>query len=112
MNDFERDVDAIRAGHLFEQERRDRGVPAVALEFSTTWCMRHLEPFRASWPDGAAVAMLELFNAFVADARVPELTGGDAMRLAAVVHEWSPLCCFIGDQALEAVYASVGKKLS
>lgn len=110
MNGFAADDDAIRHGHEFEEERRRAGVPAVALEFSTTWCSRHLKPFQADWPTGAALAMLKLFQAFAADQRVGDMTDGDSMRLAAVVHEWSPLCCFVGDVALEAIYREAGKR--
>lgn len=32
--------------------------PQVTLDWSL-WCARHLEPYRAEWPKGAAVAMGE-----------------------------------------------------
>jgi hypothetical protein len=108
--EFEPDVDAIRYGHEWEKEARDEGKPRVALEFSTVWCPHHLGPFRIGWPAGAGVAMVKLFQAFVADERVTEMAGGDAFRLAAVVHEHSPLCCFVGDEALEAIYRELGKR--
>lgn len=107
--EFEQDADAIRTGQMFEAQRRDAGVPAVALEFSTAWCMSHLEPFHEEWPAGAGLAMLKLFEAFVADERVAKMTDGDAMRIAAVVHEWSPLCCFVSPEALAQVYRECGK---
>lgn len=105
---FEVDRVAQRDGHAFEQENRAQGKPAVALEFSTAWCPRHLEPYRAEWPKGAAVAMLRLFEAFTADERAQRMAGGDAMRLAAVVAECSPLCCFVGDAVVARIHAETG----
>lgn len=110
MNDFAPDQDARRIGMAFERERHAAGVPAIALDFSTHWCPRHLEPFRAGWPAKAGLAMVMLFEAFTADERVGKLTGGDAMRLAAVALEWSPLCCFVGDDALAPIYLELGKR--
>ena len=111
MNAFERDPAAMKFGHEWEQRTRsEEGQPATALDFATTWCPRHLSPFRAEWPDGAGVAMVKLFQAFAADERAQAMAGCDAMRLAAVVHECEPLCCFVGDEVLEPIYRELGKE--
>ena len=92
----------------------DDDKPGVELSFTTHWCPRHLEPFRARWPRGAGVAMLELFGAWVADPRVAEMApitaGGkrDAGALDAIALETSPLCCFVGDEAMAALYRRAG----
>lgn len=96
----------------------DTGVdltPHVELDFRVHWCRRHLEPFRARWPEGSAVAMVKLFEAAAADGRIiaacPKTAGGLAKTesLNAVMREHSPLCCFIAPDALAAVYAAAGK---
>jgi hypothetical protein len=109
VNEFRQDKDAIRRGHEFETERREEGNPGVALDFSTAWCPRHLSPFRANWPNKAPTAMVMLFKAFTADERVIAMCEGDTFRLAAVAHEHSPLCCFLGDEALDPIYLDLGK---
>lgn len=86
--------------------------PQVSLDFTVHWCSRHLEPYRARWPLGAGVAMVRLFEAWVSDERVAEIApkgaGGKAKTAAldALAAECSPLCCFISDEALEAIYAA------
>jgi hypothetical protein len=105
---FEVDPDARKVSMEFERGRREAGVAGIALDFSTHWCPRHLAPYRATWPRGAAVAMVRLFESFTADPRVEEMTGGDVMRLAAVVLECSPLCCFVTPKDLDAIYAETG----
>lgn len=109
MTDFLPDKDAIKRGHEWGSEARDEGRAGVALDFTTSWCFRHLEPFRADWPEGAVVAMTELFKAFSEDERVIAMCEGNALRLAAVTHEHSPLCCFVGDDILAPIYLGLGK---
>lgn len=88
--------------------------PAAKLDFTVHWCARHLEPFRAEWPKGAGLAMLALFEAWVADERViamaPKRAGGqaDTGALDALAAETSPLCCFLTEEDLAGVYAKAG----
>lgn len=83
--------------------------PRVELDFTVHWCPRHLEPFRAQWPLGAGVAMLRLFEAAVADERIiaaaPQRADGTAAAdaLDPVLREFSPLCCFLGDEATDRI---------
>lgn len=107
--EFERPTDdERRALHAFEDEGREAGKPAVGLDFRTTWCPRHLEPYKARWPQGAATAMVMLFQEFAEDARVQELGAGDAMKLPALVAEHSPLCCYVDEKALQRIYEETG----
>jgi hypothetical protein len=91
-------------------------VPQINLDFTVHWCPRHLEPFRADWPDGCAVAMVRLFDAIVADPvfveRMPKATDGRAKTeaLDAALREHSPLCCWLGDERMRAIYLEVGKE--
>lgn len=73
----------------------------VNLEWNVHWCARHLEPFRSRWPAGAATAMLLLFNASVAREEIVRHAGGRADSLDAVLREFSPLCCFLGDAVMQ-----------
>lgn len=90
--------------------------PNVNLDFSVHWCDRHLEPFREDWPSGAGVAMLRLFDAVVQDERIaaaaPKNAKGEPKTesLNAVLLEHSPLCCFIGDERMKAIYEETGKE--
>jgi hypothetical protein len=90
--------------------------PRVELDFKVHWCPRHLEPFREDWPGGAGAAMVKLFEAAVRDERIvaacPKDSAGLAMTeaLDAVLREHSPLCCFIGDDAMAAIYAEVDRE--
>lgn len=89
---------------------------SVRLDFTVHWCARHLEPFRSDWPGGAGVAMMRLFDAAVADERivaaVPKAAGGKGRTeaLDGVLLEFSPLCCFLGDERMEPIYREVGKE--
>jgi hypothetical protein len=102
---FEPDPERQREARAWEQETRDQGKPAIALDFATHWCPRHLRPYKAGWPSGAPAAMLMLFQAFAEDERAQAMAGGDSMKIAAVALECSPLCCFVGDEKLAAIYA-------
>lgn len=85
--------------------------PQVTLDFERDWCDRHLEPFRAHWPAGASLALIGLFEAFVADPRTAAMCPhdaegkADANALQPLVLECSPLCCYIGEDAMRDVYA-------
>jgi hypothetical protein len=78
--------------------------PQVILDWSL-WCARHLEPYRAGWPAGSAVAMMRLFEAAVAMPAVSDAAGGDAANLTAALQRFKPLCCFVGKAAMDAIYA-------
>lgn len=90
--------------------------PEVELDFKTHWCPHHLEPFRVGWPGGAGVAMVMLFQAMVDDVtfveRMPRNLDGKAKTeaLDAALREHAPLCCWLGDERMEAIYKEVGKR--
>jgi hypothetical protein len=75
----------------------------VVIDWSL-WCSRHLEPYRAQWPKGAPLAMLRLFDAAVAMPAVVDACGGDAHLLTEALQRFKPLCCFVGQEALDAIY--------
>lgn len=75
----------------------------IELTFAMMWCGQHLEPFRAAWPAGAGLAMLNLFDASVADERIVAAAGGDTERLGPVLREHGPMCCFLPAEVTEAV---------
>jgi len=60
--------------------------------------------------------MIRLFEAAVSDERIvtaaPRSSDGSAKAesLDAVLLEYSPLCCFIGDERMLTIYAAVGKE--
>lgn len=81
------------------------GVPLVQLDWSL-WCARHLEPYRARWPEGAALAMLALFQAAAKMPAVVDAAGGQTGRLTQALQRFRPLCCFVGKAVLDEIYAT------
>ncbi len=80
------------------------GQPQVQLDWSL-WCNRHLRPYRAGWPRGAPLAMIRLFNAAVAMPAVVDAAHADANQLTEALHRFRPLCCFVGKEAMDRIYA-------
>lgn len=62
------------------------------------WCERHLEPFVATWPRGWGTAMMGLFQECVRNREIIDAAGGQTEMLDRVLREFSPLCCFLGDE--------------
>ena len=85
-------------------KRRTSGAASVALDFTTTWCDRHLRPYKREWPRGAALAMAKLFDVAVRMQPVIDAAHGDAYQLQAALERFSPLCCFIPRHELDAIY--------
>lgn len=81
------------------------GPPAGVVLSWDLWCGRHLVPYRARWPEGTAVAMIRLFEAALKMDAVIAWTGGDADQITAALQRFRPLCCFIPNKALQAIYA-------
>jgi len=59
------------------------------------WCDRHLSPLRETWPAGAALAMLGLFNAACRDDRLQAETGGITEKIPDVLRAHRPVCCWL-----------------
>jgi hypothetical protein len=78
--------------------------PRVQLTWDL-WCARHLAPYRAKWPAGAAVAMTRLFEAAVAMPAVADAAKRDAANLTGALRRFRPLCCFVGKHAMDRIYA-------
>jgi hypothetical protein len=79
------------------------------------WCPMHLEPYRARWPEGAALAMVKLFQAFSAAPKVHEwylprfgLPPYPPEALHQAMDELAPLCCVVGDEVLGVIYHDTG----
>lgn len=80
----------------------------ITIDPRTHWCPRHLEPFRAEWPRGYLPASLALLDEAVrredvarAAGWTPEGGRADPARLSAVLAEYGPLCCLVGDETAE-----------
>jgi hypothetical protein len=78
--------------------------PPITLDWSL-WCARHLEPYRAGWPRGAPLAMIRLFEKAVAMPAVADAAKGDAANLGTALVRFAPVCCFVGKDAMDAIYA-------
>jgi hypothetical protein len=84
------------------------GQPSVMLDFVDVWCPRHAEPFRAEWPSGVPVAMVEIITVAAAQPAVVQWARGDAHELEAALRRFSPLCCFLTHRQRQAIYAKAG----
>lgn len=88
--------------------------PDITLSFTRDWCSRHLGPFRAEWPKGAALGMLKLFEALLADEGFIALAPKDADGISStksiepIISEIAPICCWLGDEKMAAVYEAAG----
>jgi hypothetical protein len=89
--------------------------PNVQLDVLKVWCPRHLEPFRARYPRGVGAGTARLFERTLLDARFARAVGHDPARgtkadmrmAAAVLVEWYPLCCFVGDADRAFAYEAI-----
>lgn len=81
------------------------GPPPIVLDWQVMWCGRHLEPYRVRWPLGAGVAMMRLFYAAQAMPAVQDAANRDPAHLMAALARFAPICCFVGGDVLEAIYA-------
>lgn len=86
----------------------------INFSFTTHWCARHLEPFRAEWPKGAAVALKGLLDVALTMPAVTDACGttpdgkADASNLDEVLRRFAPLCCFITKEQREEIYRKAG----
>ena len=98
------------------QVQPPEGQPRVRLDWSL-WCARHLEPYRARWPRGAPLAMARLFEAACAMPAVIAWCGGggdqlaDAGKLTEALQRFRPLCCLVGKDAMDRIYAETLPRL-
>jgi hypothetical protein len=102
------------------------GIPpeAIAMTMDRVICMVHWEPFRARWPTGYPIFMVDAFSRVLgpesapelqeklwADARaalrVEELPEDPKLAIEAALDR-TPLCCRLPDETLLDVYAKCG----
>ena len=83
----------------------------ILLDVNRDICLRHLEPLRDHWPEGAECMILLLFDAFCQDERTiamaPKCEHGDANPegIPNLILECSPICCFLGDDVTAEITA-------
>ena len=88
-----------------EQASAPAGPPPAGVALGMwMWCPRHLQPYRAAWPQGFAVAMIALFGAAASMQAVIDYCQGDAGQLTQALQRFAPACCFIPRETLQAVY--------
>jgi hypothetical protein len=78
--------------------------PQVELTWDL-WCARHLEPYRAKWPQGASVAMMMLFDTAARMEAVAEAADHNTEKLTDALQRFKPLCCFIPHDKLLDIYS-------
>jgi hypothetical protein len=81
-------------------------VALIELDWQVMWCPRHLEPYRPAWPAGAATAVTKLFQAAAAMPVIADDAHGDVAQLPAALGTVAPVCCFVGQQVLDEIYAA------
>lgn len=52
------------------------------------------------------MAMLKLFQAAAAMPTVADAAHGDATQLSQALVRFAPVCCFVGSQVLDEIYAA------
>ena len=67
--------------------------------------VRHFHTQLGELLDQAALAMVRLFDAAVAMPAVVDACGGDTHLLTEALQRFKPLCCFVGQEALDKIYA-------
>lgn len=92
------------------RERRQAGQRhgdvGLALDFESTWCLRHLAPLDGEPPAVAVAAMGFLLTAFLAHPEIQtETHGGLIFECGDAVDRHRPLCCFLGTETVEQIYA-------
>jgi hypothetical protein len=83
----------------------------LILDPAVHWCPTHLERYRERWPAGYAIASMVLVRAATDRPDVQQAAGynvetgekGDVARLPAVLREYGPLCCLVGDDTMTLV---------
>lgn len=83
-------------------------MPPLDLTWDVMWCRRHLEPYRAEWPTGAAIAMIMLFTEAMKMPAIRDAAGGDVAKLPAALERFKPVCCFVDHQVIADIYAASG----
>jgi hypothetical protein len=61
------------------------------------WCDVHLAPYEATWPAGYMLATSWLLRKAMEREDIQHAAGGKVERLQAVLREYSPICCLLGD---------------
>ena len=86
--------------------------PQVTLpDFPVMVCGHCLEPLRLTWPAGAVLAALGLFNAFLEDDRALVLTEGKIENVNAAMTKVRPVCEWIGrKKTREVIQAALDGK--
>ena len=72
-------------------------------ERNPRWCERHWSPCPGEGLNGILVTV-RLAEEFVDDPRIVEFTQGRAADLNRAVDHFAPLCCFLGDERMEALW--------
>lgn len=73
------------------------GRPQVTLpDFTVLFCAHCLEPMRETWPAGAGLAALGMFNAFLEDPRALIMTEQKVENVPAVMNRVRPVCEWLG----------------
>lgn len=67
------------------------------------WCQRHWSPCPTEGLNGLMVTV-RLAQAFAEDPRVFEYTQGKVANLEAAAEHFAPLCCFLGEAAMERLW--------
>lgn len=77
----------------------------ITIEPTAAFCPRHLDPFRATWPNGYLSAAMCLVYQALQRPEIDAAAGNDTAMLDRVLREFGPLCCLIGDDTTAAITA-------
>jgi hypothetical protein len=94
--------------------------PQVAIYPNIHWCQRHLEPFRAEWPKGYITAAVMLVTRVLQRDDIARAAGynpdtgqsAEVTQLKGVLVEYAPLCCLVGEEVMQKIYAATWRVLA
>lgn len=69
------------------------------------WCERHWAVIRDDESINGIHASILLMQAFINKPGVAEEAGGKAEKLNEIMGRHSPVCCWLGEDAMQAIYA-------
>lgn len=94
---------------LLDAVDRAQANPMVKMDWDM-WCERHMHFLKETWPKGAGLAMIALFQTAAADTRVSDYCGGQSAKLEEALKHFAPVCCLLGDDAMDTLTAEVRVK--
>lgn len=80
---------------------------SFTLHWNIMFCPRHMQPY-AGRAEQAQRAILWLMEAVMSDIRFHDTCLGDTDNFEKVALAFSPICCYMGENVMDKLYADTG----